>query len=601
MIDVEQVLGLATIARAFDGTVGQGEEEAAVSAEARHLVVGVSLRPVGDGAIDVELLQVQRRDDEARACRREDEGNLMQVVIQAIAVVLLGGGEQFAVVALQRGKGQRAAVACGTQGDLPAVMNARLPTLGVNGRVVVGIADVRRSPFAAGEVAVAHHGGIGDVFLDVRNGAGETALLVGQEVYAQRLAVVTHYQIEVLIVPAGDTVVKVYASAHERERLGGVGLDDDFVLRRCLGQADADGLGGRVKDEFCRVTHNGIVNQQVDTELSFDTLVVIGACIVADHEASGIETKGGFQDIISHSMGVGIIDENGDYVLSKILEKGKSYPCEYTRPYTTSIDNQTAVDINIYEAGSDAEDIADIESHDLYGSMTLDGIRPAPKGVPSINVTFSYDKNQTLKVTAEDMDTHVRKQILIRENEKVAIKPRQMPVDFMLLLDASSSMRGYPLTEAKKACNALVDDIIDFSMHRLGLVYFHTEANLLLELSQDQQAMRTQIGAICAGGQTNMIAAFDEAAKALQRSTNSKVVIIISDGHPYPASDKQTLNKADELRRQGIRIVAIGVGDGVEYSFLQKLADEGDAYKLNNMNELEDTFRTAIPAIMEKI
>ena len=378
----------------------------------------------------------------------------------------------------------------------------------------------------------------------------------------------------------------------------------DFLSRQTFPVDNIDSVilaGGSCYIPRIREDVEKIVNQQVDTELSLDTLVVIGACIVADHEASGIEAKGGFQDIISHSMGVGIIDENGEYVLSKILEKGKSYPCEYTRPYTTSIDNQTAVDINIYEAGSDAEDIADIESHDLYGSMTLDGIRPAPKGVPSINVTFSYDKNQTLKVTAEDMDTHVRKQILIRENEKVAIKPRQMPVDFMLLLDASSSMGGYPLTEAKKACNALVDDIIDFSMHRLGLVYFHTEANLLLELSQDQQAMHTQIGAICAGGQTNMIAAFDEAANALQRSTNSKVVIIISDGHPYPASDKQTLNKADELRRHGIRIVAIGVGDGVEYSFLQKLADEGDAYKLNNMNELEDTFRTAIPAIMEKI
>ena len=344
-----------------------------------------------------------------------------------------------------------------------------------------------------------------------------------------------------------------------------------------------------------------IVNQQVDTELSLDTLVVTGACIVADHEASGIGTKGGFQDIISHSMGVGIIDDDGNYVLSKILEKGKSYPCEHTRPYTTSYDNQTAVDINIYEAGSDAEDIADIESHDLYGSMTLEGIRPAPKGEPCINVTFSYDKNQTLKVTAEDQETHVRKQILIRENEKVAVKSRQMPVDFMLLLDASTSMDGHPMTEAKKACNALVNDIIDFSTHRLGLVAFSSDAVLLLGLSQDQQAMRTQIGAIRVGGRTNMIAAFDEADKALRRSTNSKVVIIISDGHPYPATDQQTLNKADELKSRGIRIVAIGVGNGVEYSFLKKLADEGDAYKLKNMNELEDTFRTAIPAIMEKM
>ena len=98
-----------------------------------------------------------------------------------------------------------------------------------------------------------------------------------------------------------------------------------------------------------------------------------------------------------------------------------------------------------------------------------------------------------------------------------------------------------------------------------------------------------------------MIAAFEEADKVLRTSNRSKVVIMVSDGHPYPASDRSTLNKAEELRKHGIRIVAIGVGKGVEYSFLEKLADDGAAYKLDNMKELESTFRTAIPAIMEKM
>ena len=359
--------------------------------------------------------------------------------------------------------------------------------------------------------------------------------------------------------------------------------------------------GGSCYIPHIREAVESLIGRQADTEMSLDTLVVIGACIVAEHEASGIETKGGFHDIISHSMGVEIVNDDGEHVLSKILVKGEPYPCERTRPYTTSIDNQTAVDINIYEVGSDAEDIADIKRHDLFGTMTLDGIPPAPKKEPEINVTFSYDKNQTLKVTAKDKNSNVHKQILIRENEKVVIKPRQIPVDFMLLLDSSSSMGGNSMIEAKRACKALVDDMIDFSVHRLGLVSFDNFATLLLELSQDRDSMHNKIENIRAGGTTNMIDAFNEADKILRKSTNGKVVIIVSDGHPYPASDKQTLNKAEEVRRHGIRIVAIGVGNGIEYSFLEKLANEGDAYKLNNMNELEDTFRTAIPAIMEKM
>ena len=376
----------------------------------------------------------------------------------------------------------------------------------------------------------------------------------------------------------------------------------DFLKRQPFDVSDIDSVilaGGSCYIPHVRTDVEEIVQQQVDTELSLDTLVVIGACIVADHEASGIEAKGGFQDIISHSMGVGIINEAGEYVLSKILEKGKSYPCEFTRPYTTSIDNQTAVDINIYEAGADAEDIDDIESHELFGSMTLDGIRPAPKGIPSINVTFSYDKNQTLKVTAEDQDTHVRKQILIRENEKVAVKPRQMPIDFMLLLDTSGSMDGTPMKQAKKACTTLASEIIDLSVHRLGLVRFDNYAKLLSPLAQDKQGFINKINALHADGGTNMLGAFKEADDALNGSVNSKVVIMVSDGDPFDPNE--TLIKVERMRSKDVRVIAIGVGNSINERFLKQLAGNGLYYTINNMNELEDTFRTAIPAIMEKM
>ena len=60
MIDFEQELGLTAVAGALDGTVGQGQIEAAVGTEASHPVVGIALRPIGDGTIDVEFLQIQR-------------------------------------------------------------------------------------------------------------------------------------------------------------------------------------------------------------------------------------------------------------------------------------------------------------------------------------------------------------------------------------------------------------------------------------------------------------------------------------------------------------------------------------------------------------
>ncbi|MDO5296530.1 MAG: Hsp70 family protein [bacterium] len=349
----------------------------------------------------------------------------------------------------------------------------------------------------------------------------------------------------------------------------------------------------RIRAEVERLVH-----KQADTELSLDTLVVTGACIVAEHESSGIETKG-FQDIVSHSMGIEVVNDEGKSVLSKILPKGLPYPCEQTRNYTTAVDNQKEVELNIYEAGSDAEEIPDIRCHDLYGSITLGGIRPAPKGKPVITVTFSYDESQTLKVTAEDQDTHIRQEILIQENKRVALKPKQPPIDFMLLLDTSGSMMGNPLTEAKKACYALIDGMLDFSVHRLGLVSFANSAQLLLSPSQNKQDMCNKIAGLSAQGGTDMVSALDMADRVLSNTMHGKVVIVVSDGDPYSPGD--TLKTAQSLRSHGVRVVAIGVGRGVREEFLRQLADKGDAYKLDNMNKLEAAFRTAISAIMEKI
>ena len=374
----------------------------------------------------------------------------------------------------------------------------------------------------------------------------------------------------------------------------------NFLNRQPFGIDDIDSVilaGGSCYIPRIREEVEKIVNKQVDTELSLDTLVVMGAGIVAETYNGLI--KGIYKEKISHSMGVGIIDETGNYILSKILKHGTDYPCNGTRQYTTVMDNQTTVEINIYEAGHDAEYIDDIESHELYGSIILDGIRPAPKGVPCINVTFNYDENQTLKVTAEDLDTHIKKQILIRENEKVAVKPRQLPVDFMLLLDVSGSMDGTPMQEAKKACLALVNEIIDLSVHRLGLIPFESNAHLAYAPGNNRDELRNKINAISAYGGTNMVPALREAEKALKNSTDSKVIIMVSDGDPF--DPEETLVKARVLEKQGIKIVAIGVGNHIKKKFLHDLAGNGLYYTIKNMSNLEETFRTAIPAIMEKI
>ena len=160
-------------------------------------------------------------------------------------------------------------------------------------------------------------------------------------------------------------------------------------------------------------------------------------------------------------------------------------------------------------------------------------------------------------------------------------------------------MEGAPMREAKKACYALVTEIIDFSVHRLGLIAFEENAKLLYSLGNERQAMCSKIESILAVGGTNMLPAFQKAEATLGGSMNGKVIIMVSDGAPFDSD--ATLLKAASLREKGIRIITIGVGNNINKNLLKQLAGDGLFYTIKNMGELESTFRTAIPAIMEKL
>ncbi len=409
---------------------------------------------------------------------------------------------------------------------------------------------------------------------------------------------------------------------------------DEFVDRGNIKAQDLNEIilaGGSCFIPYIRENIEKRFNKHPNMELDPSILVSYGACLVADHEMHGLESAGAttkYQDIISHSLGVEVIDERNVSVLSKILLENAPYPCAKTKLYTTVYDNQQEIAINVYEAGSHKENVLELEgNHDLYGSMILDGIKPAPQGRPCIAVTFSYDKNRVLTVTATDITAmnlgfntnedkihellknlspeertkYPRKQLRILKGQKAKTPKRQRPVDFMLLVDSSGSMTELnAMDQAKRACHNLIDQMIDFSIHRMGIISFGTAAQSMIGLGNDKAAMGRAIDSITPRGSTNMIDALNMAADALYRSTNDKVIIMVTDGYPYPASDYSTISVANSVRQKGILIAAIGAGEGVSESFLQQIANQGNAYHIENMKSLQATFKTAISNIMER-
>jgi molecular chaperone DnaK len=93
-----------------------------------------------------------------------------------------------------------------------------------------------------------------------------------------------------------------------------------------------------------------------------------------------------------------------------VIERNTTIPARRTEVFSTAEDNQTAVDIVVLQG--ERELAADNRQ---LARFRLEGIRPAPRGVPQIEVTFDVDANGILNVSARDKDTGAEQKVTITE------------------------------------------------------------------------------------------------------------------------------------------------------------------------------------------
>ena len=102
--------------------------------------------------------------------------------------------------------------------------------------------------------------------------------------------------------------------------------------------------------------------------------------------------------------------------MTKVIERNTTIPARRTETFSTAEDNQSAVDIVVLQG--ERERAAD---NRVLGRFRLEGIRPAPRGTPQVEVTYDIDANGILNVTARDKDTGAR----AGDHDQSELEPRQ--------------------------------------------------------------------------------------------------------------------------------------------------------------------------------
>ena len=210
-----------------------------------------------------------------------------------------------------------------------------------------------------------------------------------------------------------------------------------------------------------------------------DEVVALGAAVQA------AVIKGEVKDVLLLDvtpLSLGIETLGG--VMTKVIERNTTIPARRSEVFSTAEDNQKAVDVVVLQG--ERERAAD---NRVLGRFRLENIRPAPRGIPQIEVTFDIDANGILNVSARDKDTGTEQRITISETSNLdQAEVERMIADAERHRDEDRRLRE--LTDARNALDTAAYQAERLLQERAGSVAVHEKARAETVVADARQALK---------------------------------------------------------------------------------------------------------------
>ena len=238
-------------------------------------------------------------------------------------------------------------------------------------------------------------------------------------------------------------------------------------------------------------------------------------------------------DVTPLSLGI----ETMGGVMSKIIQKNTTIPTKGQQTFSTAEDNQPAVDIKVFQGEREL-----VQYNKLLGEFKLDGIAPARRGQPQVEVTFDIDANGIMHISAKDKATGKENKITIKSNSGLS----EAEIEAMIKdaeLNAEADKKARELIDARNSAEAQVHEV------KKDLEEFRAELT---------EAEVTEIETVVAAVET---AAKGDDAEKIKEELN-KV---------FPAM--KTLLDKKQAKEQAAQPTQPGPDDVVDASFTEKKAD----------------------------